>query len=253
MKRAFRLRIAAMAMAFAVGATSAAADVTVLCSNGFRAVMEDLVPSFEQATTHRVSVTYGLSAELMRRIGAGAPFDLAILTPPLIDSLVSQGRVDAPSRSTLARSPIGIATRRGAAKPDLGSVESLTRSMLAAGSIGYAREGASAAFFMALVQQLFPAGSRRPAIIAADSGAAVGAAVGRGDVELGVLPVSEILPISGVEVAGTFPGPLAGYITMTAGVSARAAQPAATRALIAFLTDPAALPVIRRHGMERAR
>ena len=229
-----------------------AADIAVYCSNGFRAVMEDLMPQFERSTNNTVKVTYGLSTDLERRIEAGEAFDLAILTPALIETLAQQGRVVANSRATLARSPIGIATKRGSAALDLRTADGLTRTLRAAKSIGYAKEGASAAFFLATLERLGLTRVLESRIVAAASGAAVGASVAKGDLELGVLPVSEILPIAGIDVAGTFPSDLAGFITMTAGVSAHATNAPTARALIEFLSTPSSEAVLRTRGMERA-
>ena len=230
-----------------------AADIAVYCSNGFRAVMEDLVPQFERSTNNTVKVTYGLSTDLERRIEGGEAFDLAILTPALIETLAQQGRVVANPRATLARSPIGIATKRGSAAFDLRTADGLTRVLRSAKSIGYAKEGASAAFFLATVERLGLSRELEGRIVAAGSGAAVGASVAKGDLELGVLPVSEILPIAGVDVAGVFPGDLAGFITMTAGMSTRTSNPDATGALTEFLRGPMSDASLRERGMERVR
>ncbi|MEQ1911954.1 MAG: substrate-binding domain-containing protein [Vicinamibacterales bacterium] len=230
-----------------------AADIAVYCSNGFRAVMQDLVPQFERSTNNTVKITYGLSTDLQRRIEGGDAFDLAILTPALIQTLAQQGRVVANSRATLARSPIGIATKHGSAALDFRTADGLTRALRSAKSIGYAKEGASAAFFLATVERLGLARELQSRIVAAASGAAVGASVAKGDLELGVLPVSEILPIAGIDVGGTFPGELAGFITMTAGVSTHATSAPAARVLIEFLSMPSSEAVLRTRGMERAR
>ena len=225
-----------------------AAEIHVLCSNGFKAVMEDLVPQFERATANVVRVTYGLSAELSRRIQGGEPFDLAILTPELIDGLAREGRVAADSRTTLARSPIALAMKQGAARPDLGTEDSLRRTLLAATSIAYAREGASASHFLAVLQQLGLSETLKSRIVPLASGAAVGDAVSRGEAELGVLPVSEIMPIAGIEIAGAFPDGLAGFITIAAATGARALEPAASKAFIAFLADPSTAAGARQRG-----
>ena len=84
------------------------------------------------------------------------------------------------------------------------------------------------------------------------TGEEVGEAVVRGEAELGVLPVSEILPIRGAELLGTFPADTQSYIVMVAAIDARAKASSAARDLIAFLTAPNALPVIRAKGMEPA-
>src|SRR5437867_10429216 len=96
-----------------------AADIEVLCSSGFRAVMEELAPQFERATHYKVVVRYGLAARLKQEIEAGEDFDLAVLTPAAIDDLIAERKVAPDSRTVLARSGLGIAIRAGARKPDI--------------------------------------------------------------------------------------------------------------------------------------
>lgn len=251
--RAFRLLGLLLALCAALPRPAAADDLTVLCSNGYRAVMLDLLPRFERSSGHTVAVTYGLSAELARRIEGGAVFDVAILTPALIEGLATRGHVAPGSGATLAHSPIGLAVRSGAATPDLRTPELLRQTLLSARNIAYAGEGASADFFLGTVRALGLADLLRTRIVAAASGAAVGRAVAAGEVELGVIPVSEILPIPGIEVAGAFPSPMAGSITMTAGLPAGRAGDAAARAFVTFLASPDVESVLKAHGMERGR
>jgi molybdate transport system substrate-binding protein len=232
---------------------ASAAEIKVLCSNGIQAVVEELVPQFEQATRHKVVVTYGLAAALKRRIEAGEPFDLAVLTPPLIDDLVKQGKIAGDTRTVLARAGIALAVRVGARKPDIRTTDALKRTLLESTSIAYAGEGASGVFFTELVQRLGLADGLKSKLKATTSGAEVGASVARGDAQLGVLPVSEILPVAGIEVLGTFPAGVQGYVVMVAGVSAGTTQGAAVKELIAFLMAPAALPVMKKRGMEPGR
>lgn len=242
-----------LALLAALASPAAADDLTVLCSNGYRAVMLDLLPRFERASGHTVTVTYGLSAELARRIDGGEAFDLAILTPALIEGLAARGPIATGSAATLARSPIGLAIRSGAAKPDLRTTEALRRTLLSARNVAYAGEGASAAFFLDTLRALGLTDLLRGRIVASPSGAAVGRSVAAGDVELGVIPISEILPIPGIEVAGAFPSPMAGSITMTAGLAAGRARSAAARAFVTFLASPDVEAVLKTHGMERGR
>jgi molybdate transport system substrate-binding protein len=220
-------------------------------SNGIKAVMQELVPRFEQATRHKVTVRFGLSAALKRQIEAGEPFDIAILTPPLIDDLIKQGKIAGDTRATLARSGMALAIRAGAAKPDIRTTDALKRTLLASKSISYAREGAGGVFFAELVQKLDLADALKSKIKLTTTGEEVGASVARGEAELGVLPASEILTLPGVEVLGPFPGEVRGYVVMVAGVSPGAAQSAAAKELINFVMAPAALPVIKKRGMER--
>jgi len=228
-----------------------AAEIKVLCSTALKAVMEDLVPQFERATKHRVVITFGLASALTQRIEAGEAFDVAVLTPPLIDEVIKQGRIAADTRTSIARSGLAIAIRAGARKPDISTVDAFKRALLAAKSIIYAREGASGVAFAALIQRLAIAEDLQSKIRLAVTGAEVGESVARGDAEFGVLPVSEILPVRGAELLGAFPTEVQSYVVMVAGVSASATQGSAARDLIAFLAAPAALPVITAKGMER--
>lgn len=228
-----------------------AAEIKVLCSNGIKAVMEELVPQFEQATRHKVTVRYGLSAALKRQIEAGEPFDIAVLTPPLIEDLITQGKIAGGTRATLARSGMALAIRAGGARPDIRTTDALKRTLLASKSISYAREGASGVFFIDLLQKLDLTEALKSKSRLTATGEEVSASVARGEVELGVLPVSEILPVPGIEVLGTFPADVQGYVVMVAGVSPGTAQGPGARQLITFLTAPSALPVMKKRGMER--
>ena len=51
-----------------------------------------LGPQFERATKHKVTTTFDLAGVLKTRIEGGEPFDVAILTAPLVDELISKGR-----------------------------------------------------------------------------------------------------------------------------------------------------------------
>jgi molybdate transport system substrate-binding protein len=232
-------------------AVASAAEIKVLCSNGIKAVMEELVPRFEQATRHTVTIRYGLSAALKRQIEAGEPFDIAVLTPPLIDDLIKQGKIAGGTRVTLARSGMALAIRAGAARPDIRTTDALKRTLLNSTSISYAREGASGVFFTELVEKLDLVEALKSKSRLTTTGEEVSASVARGEVALGVLPVSEILPVRGIEVLGTFPADVQGYVVMVAGVSPGTAQSAAAKELITFLIAPSALPVIKKRGMER--
>jgi molybdate transport system substrate-binding protein len=228
-----------------------AAEIKVLCSNGFKAVLDELAPQFERATNHKVVVTYGLAAVLKQQIDAGEAFDLAILTPAAIDDLIKTRKVAADSRTMLARSGLAIAIRAGARKIDISTADAFKRSLTGATSIAYVREGASGVAFAALIQRLGMADELKAKTRLTATGEEVAEAVVSGRAEFGILPLSEVLPIRGAEVLGTFPPELQSYIVMVAGVSAGARQASAARDLIAFLTAPAALPVIKAKGMER--
>jgi molybdate transport system substrate-binding protein len=238
-------------MMLAQSSLASAAEIRVLCSNGIKTVVEELAPQFEQATKHKLVITYGLAATLKRQIEASEPFDLAVLTPPLIDDLIKQGKIDSGTRLVLARSGLALAVRAGGQKPDIRTTDALKRTLLASNSITYAREGASGVFFAGLVQRLGLADGLKSKLQPANSGEEVIASVARGGAQFGVLPLSEILLVPGIEVLGPFPADVQGYVVMVAGVSSGTRQAAVVNELIKFLTAPAAVAVMTKRGMER--
>jgi molybdate transport system substrate-binding protein len=238
-------------IALAASGKANAAEIRVLCSNGIKAVMADLAPRFEQATSHTVRITYGVSAALQRQIAAGDRFDVAILTAPLIDRAIEQGTIAAATRVVVARSAIVLAIRAGAPAPDIRTAAALTRALLDSQSVTYAMEGAGGVFFTALVQQLGLADGLKSRLRPLRTGDEVSASVANGGAELAVLPLSEILPVAGAKVLGPFPAGLEGYMVMSAGLSASTTQSDAAHALVEFLMAPAASAVFERKGMER--
>ena len=230
---------------------ASAADIRVLCSNGLKAVFEELAPQFERASGHKVVVTYGLAAGFKQQIDSGTPFDLAILTPALIDELIKSGKMAADSRTVIARTGLGVMTKAGARKPDVRTTDSFKKALLDASSIAYAREGASGVAFAALIEKLGIAATLKPKLKPTATGEEVNDLVVRGEAQYGVLPLSEILAVKGAELGGMFPAEIQTFITMATAVSAGAKQPAASRDLIKFLMAPAATAVVKTKGMER--
>ena len=243
--------IAAIAFACALTVVRAADDLTVLSSNGYQAVLEDLAPRFERATKRKLAVTYDLAATLRQQIEGGRSFDLAILTPAAIDELIKAGRVTAASRTPLARVGLGFAIRAGARKPDVTTADAFKRTLTDAQSITYVKEGASGVAFAALLQRIGMADALKPKTKLASTRDEVGEVIVRGDAQLGVLPVSEILPMKGIQLGGAFPADVQTYIVM-AGATSNSAS-AAARSFLARLTSPASDAVITAKGMERVK
>jgi len=242
----------ALAVTLAQAHGVAAAEITVLCSNGLKAVVEELVPEFERATRHTVVVKYGLAASLKQRIESGEPFDVAFVTPAVMDDLIAHGKIAGDTRATIARSGLAIAVKAGARKRDITTVDAFKRALLDAKGIAYAKEGASGVAFAAIIARLGIADALKAKSKLTATGEEVGEAVVKGDSELGILPVSEILPVKGAEMLGAFPADVQSYIVMVGGVNAATKQAVVARDLIKFLTAPAALPVIKAKGMERS-
>jgi len=244
-----RLILAGIALLFATSA--GAADIRVLCTNGVKAVVEELIPRFEKDSGDKISIQFEPSTQLRKRVDAGEAFDVVIMTTTLIDEEIKGGKLAADSRTFLARSGLGVSIRSGAKKPNIATVNAFKSALLAADSITYATQGASAAPFEVLVAKLGITSALKPKYNLRPTAAEVGEAVASGTVELGIAPISEILPVRGVELVGPFPKDVQSYVEMTGAVSSSAKQAAEGRKLLAFLVAPANLPVYKLKGMER--
>jgi hypothetical protein len=148
---------------------------------------------------------------------------------------------------------MALGIKRGRPKPAIASIDQLTRALRGAASIAYAREGASAPFFTQAMRTLGLTDEIAPKIRLTETGAQAALMVARGEADLCVLPTSEILPVAGLDVLGSFPDDVEGYLVMVAGIGAGARSPDDARSFIGFLTSPAAAPVLGRKGMEAAK
>jgi molybdate transport system substrate-binding protein len=236
--------------ALLVGTAAHADEIRVLSSIGIRAVVEDLVPQFERTSKHKVTTVFDLASTLKGKIEGGEPFDVAILTPPLLDDLIAKGKVTPGSRALVARVGLGLMIKAGARKPDVSSVDAFKRTLLGAASITYASSGASGVAFVATIQRLGIADAIKAKAKPAATGDEVNANITSGAADLAVLPISEILPVRGAELGGVFPADVQTYVVMAAGVSASAKETAASD-FVAFLMSPANSAVITAKGMER--
>lgn len=237
--------------ALVVPAVAGAAEIRVLCSVALKAVGEELFPQFAKATNHKVVAEYALAATQKQKAEAGEPFDVIIVTPAMLDDLVKEGKVAADTRTVIAKSGLAFVVKAGAPKLDVGTVDAFKRTLLGAKSITYTKQGASGVLFADIIARLGIAEALAPKTQLTAVGEEASANVVAGRAEIGVLPVSEILPVKGAEVGAVFPNELQQYIVMTGGVGARATQGAAARQLLEFMTAPAALPVLKAKGMER--
>ena len=229
--------------------SAGAAEIKVLSSNGMREAMMDLAPHFEHSTGHKLSIRYDTAAFLQRDIERGESFDVTVITTTQFDALAKIGKFDLATRTRVALSGVGIAVRKGAPKPDIGSVEAFKRTLLAAKSIAYATVGASGVYFMAVCERLGIAaevkakGKTLP-------GGSLGEFVARGEAELAIQQISELLPVEGIELVGPLPAEVQLITPYTAAVGASSKEAATGKAFIAFLTTPAAHTVLKAKGLD---
>jgi molybdate transport system substrate-binding protein len=231
------------------GVTVEAAEVKVLCAAAMRSVMNELGPRFERATGQQVTIRFDTVGVLKRQIDTGESFDVAILTTPLIDEVIKEGKIAAGTRANVARSGLGVIVRTGAPKPDINSADAFRRAMLNAKSISYAKEGATAIYLASLFERLGITEQMRSKTKFPPTGRGV-QSVAEGETELGLMAISTFAEAPGAELLGPFPSELQSYVGYSAGVGAAAKEAAAGKALIDFLKAPAVVPVLKAKGMD---
>jgi molybdate transport system substrate-binding protein len=186
----------------------------------------------------------------VRRANAGETFDVLISGSGPVDSWIKDGKIIAATRTDVVRSGIGVEVRAGARKPDISSVEAFKRALLDAKSIAYLRVG-SGLHVAGVLEHLGIAEAVKSKVTRPESDI-VSELVAKGEVELGMVVITQILTTPGVDLVGPLPPEIQSYVVFTAGVSANSKVPAAAEQLMKFLTGPAAIPVIRAQGMEPA-
>jgi molybdate transport system substrate-binding protein len=232
---------------------AASAEIKVLTAGAMKSVVLALQGGFEAASGHRLVIDNDTAGGLTKRIEAGEAFDMAIITPAAIDGLIGKGRIVAASRVALARVGVGVAVKEGAQRPDLGSVDGFKRALLAAKTVAYidpASGGSSGIYVAGLLRKLGIADAIKPKE-RLQAGGYVAEKVAKGEAELAIHQISEILPVKGVILAGPLPEEIQNYTVYAAGLSAAARDPAAAQAWIDYLKGPAAVAAIEGRGMSR--
>jgi molybdate transport system substrate-binding protein len=236
-------------LAFFGAGAAAAAEIKVLVSNALKSSMEELAPQFEKATQYKLAITFGAAAELKTSIEKGTPIDLAILTTATTDDLVKEGKLVAAGRVDIARAGAGLAARKGAAKPDISTTEGFRHALLDAKSIAYVEAGATAPYIKSLFERLGIADQIKPKLKPQPTSNPAAKAVANGEAELGITQISEILPYAGAELVGPLPAEIQLYTVYPAALAADTKEGDAARALIKFLTAPAAIAVLKEKGL----
>ena len=222
-----------------------------ISSMATRHILDELVAAYGQLSGRAVTVESVGGVEAQRRVQAGEAFDWVALAADATQRLVASGRVLAGSRVDLALSPVALAVRAGAVRPDVGSEQALRHAVLSARSVGYST-GPSGTHLQRLFERWGIAAQIQPRLVQAPPGVAVGALVARGEVELGFQQLSELMHLEGIDVVGTLPAAVEFITTFAAGVCAGSAHTDAARKLLLYLASPASAAAKRRHGMQPA-
>ena len=246
--------IATALSSIGLASAASAAEVRVLTAGAFKQVVLAMVPDFETQTGTKVVIDNDTAGALKRRIESGEAFDVAVITPAVVDELAGVGKIANGSRVDLATVGVGVVVKEGAPKPDVSTVEAFKRALLEAKSVAYidpASGGSSGVYIDKLLERLGIADQVRPKA-KLKKGGYVAELVVSGEAELGLHQISEIVPVKGAALVGPLPKEIQNTTTYAAGLSASPQNKDSAQALIKMLSGPAAAAVLKSKGMEPA-
>jgi molybdate transport system substrate-binding protein len=245
-----KLRAWLVALSLLLPSAARADEVTLIAPGGIRAAIEKMIPEFERTSGHTVKATFGSGGGTKQQVIRGEAFDVPIVQPP-IDPVTASGHVVGNTATALAVVPVAIAVRKGAPKPDISTPDALRRTLLNARSVSYPNPSGGAAAGVSFEQTLKMLGiapELEPKFKRAQGGAAAMAMLARGDVEIGVTFMSE-MEDPGIDRVGPLPLAVSTPTALVGFVSTHAKSPDAARALLRYLSSPAAARVYAESGM----
>lgn len=244
--------IAAVLGCLSMSSAVQAAEIRLLASGAVQDAFIELIPQFEKATAHRVSVTFSGTVDIKKRLAAGEAFDLVVMAAPAIDESIKQGAMVTGSRIDIATSGVGMAVKAGAPKPDISSGEAVKKALLAAKMVAYST-GPSGVYVQRLFEKLGIAEQMKDKSKQTVSPRRVADYVAKGEADLGFQQVSELVHEAGIDFLGPLPVDIQNITVFAGGVPTGSNASEATKALQVFLASSAAAAVIRKNGMEPAR
>ena len=228
-------------------------EITLIAPGGIRAAMEQLIPGFERQSGRKVKATFGSGLGTKQQVTRGDTFDVPIVQPPYPEVLAS-GNVVASSAKPLASVSVAVAVRQGAPKPDISTPDAVKRMLLAARSVSYPNPAGGAAAgvsFDETLKKLGIADQMRTRLKPSQGGAGAMKMVADGSADIGLTFMSEMNE-PGIDIVGPLPKEISTPTTLVGFVSAHAKDPAAAKALLDYLSSPAAAAAYRSQKMDPA-
>lgn len=249
-----RSRIAALLAALALlvpAGRAGAAELKVLSTPALREAWHELQPKFE-ASGHKLTLVLGTSGGIAKRVAEGEAGDVIISTSSGIEGLARDGKVAAGTIGPVAKSQVGLAVLKGAPRPDISTPEALKQTLLGAKAVAYSDPAGGGASGIHLAKVLERLGIAQQVNARAKLGRAVpnALAVVRGEADIAVQQLPELLAVPGVEVVGPLPGDFQNTTTFSAAVLTTSKDPAAAKTLVDFLRSPETAAVLKAKGFE---
>ena len=254
-----RIAIAAFALmaAMRTGGTVDAVEIKVLSSGSMKAALSQLLPDFEKSSGNTATIEYGPAGAIVGRVQKDDAADVVIVSRSQLQKLEGSGKVVQGSLVDIAGIALGVAVRKGAPKPDIGNVEAFKRALLSARSIGYrdpVTGSTSGIYTASLLERLGLAQDLKPKLhldrSEGDVPENVFLGVARGDVDMQIGQITEIVISPGVDLAGPLPAEIQNITVMAAGIITTSKAPDAAKAFISFISSSAGAAVLKASGFQ---
>ena len=226
-------------------------ELKLISSMATRDVLAELIAMYERQKQVGISGEAAGGVDVAKRVQADERFDLVVLASNVIDKLIGDGKLVAGSRVDLVRSGISVAVAAGAPRPDISTEAGVERAVRAAGTVSYST-GPSGVYLEKLFERWGILAELRSKFVIPPPGVAVGSLVANGTVSLGFQQLSELKALPGIDVLGPLPADIQSVTVFSGAISSTCTRPDAARAVLEFMSAPAAAAVKVRHGMESA-
>jgi len=241
-------------LVFAMATHVDGAEIKVISTGGARAVMTSLVPEFERKSGHKVGIVFGTPGNMRDRLLAGEAADVVVAIAAILPDLEKAGKIAPGTRMEFAASYVGVVVRAGAPKFDVSTPDGVKRAMLTAKTVALSDPSAGTqlgATFLGVADRLgFGADLRSRTKLIRGPGSDVAEAVARGEAELGVTLISEILPVAGVALGGELPADIMPPTVIHAFLASGAKDSETAKVFLDFLRSPDAGRVVEVKGMK---
>ena len=232
-------------------APSSAADLRVYSGGAPQHTLKLLAPAFEQATGHRLDYTFAIVGAIRQRLEAGEKADVVLLPVPVMDALEKSGRLRPASRTLLARVGIAVVVREGAVKPDISTPDALRTALMRARAITHSDpQTPSGRHIAAMLAQMGVTDTPERKIVPRSAIGGGAEFIAKGEVEIGLYLLSEVLTTKGTAVAGMLPEALQNHVVYTGAILSDSASPDAAAEFIKFVADPSKQEQWKATGFE---
>ena len=227
-----------------------AEQLKVMTSGGFTAAYKLLGPQYAEQSGDALDTILGPSMgkapeAIPNRLARGEQADVVIMVGYALDELIKQGKVDPASRVELADSRIGLVVKEGAAKPSINTDAELKAVLSQAKSVAYSDSASGVYVEKELFKKL-----GMPAKGTMIQRVPVGEQVAKGDYEVGLQQVAELLPVKGVTFVGKIPEDVQSVTRFAAGIPVNAKHPEQAKALLQFMASPEAQQEVQSTGLD---